>query len=145
MLNETLLILFLLGALLIFYFLLSPPNPRDPKLVQLDTQARTLLKELKIQPSLPEFTLYETHNYAYTEGNRDIYLCLRRPDGAYYDDQTLHLILYHELAHILSGVGDDHEVPFESWNRSLQEKGRQLGFLPSSGPLRINSLYPCYH
>lgn len=143
--NETLLIFLLLGAILIFYFFLSAPNHRDPKLVQLDAQARTLLRELKIQPSSPDFSLYETHDYAYTEGNRDIYLCLRRPDGAYYDDHTLHLILYHELAHILSGVGDGHEAPFDSWNRSLQEKGRQLGFLSSSGSLRVNPLYPCYH
>jgi len=134
--------LYVILALIILLLLCSPSSSRssDPKLLELDAKARLILIKAVVDPC-PNFLLMETKTYSQTRGDREIHLLLRDPQGNYYDDETLVNVLCHELAHITSGIGDEHGEEFDHWEGVLLEAARELGFSSGQG---ITENYPCY-
>ena len=134
MILELLLLLFIL-------FLVTTSYQKRNKLDELNEHAQKIIKKAGVMP-IPDFSLYETHDYPRTLNRKEIYLVLKDPDGKYYDDETLTGVLCHELAHVLSGAGDEHGKEFEEWETNLLDTATDLGFYSANG---IDGEYPCFH
>ena len=76
-------------------------------------------------------------NQSFTEDKHRIYLCLRREDGTYYDDNMLVYVLAHELAHYISKQNDpDHKTDeFKKNFAILLERAKSKGYWDPKLPL----------
>lgn len=80
------------------------------------------VKDIKIMAS----------NASFTENKKVIYLCIKDKNGKYYDENTLKMVLIHEITHVLTNVvietKDGHNSPeFISKFQELLEKAAKLG------------------
>jgi predicted metal-dependent hydrolase len=110
------------------------------KLDDLQKMANHIIQSAHISP-IPKFKIYETNTYPHTIRN-NIYLVIKRPDGRKYDPDTISFVLCHELAHLLSGVGDEHGKEFEEWEGILLDVAEELGYYYKG--IEVASDYPCY-
>ena len=86
----------------------------------------------KIHPIANQITL-NSSDKSYTLNKSDIYLCLKEPDGEYYNKNMLIMVAIHELAHVLcKSVGHTNE--FWTIYDELLEKASKLGFYNHSIP-----------
>jgi hypothetical protein len=134
-------IVFILLLLLIifWYYTQDIYNPKN-EIASLKKLSDTIIQKAKINPK-PSYKIYETNDYPHTINN-NIYIVVKRPDGQKYDPDTIVQILCHELAHILSGVGDSHGTYFEYWENLLLDVAENLGYYYKG--VEIAKDYPCY-
>lgn len=111
-------------------------------LLHLQERAEAILLHAQVYPT-PRFTLHATRDVPRTEQGQNIYLVLTRPDGEFYDDMTLIGVLCHELAHVVSGAGDEHGTEFEQWESDLLRAAQELGWYDDH--VGMDATYPCFH
>ena len=133
-------VLELLLLLFILFLVTANHNRQQSKLDELNKWAHKIIRKAGVSP-IPSFSLYETHDYPRTHNRKEIYIVLKDKEGRYYDNETLIGVLSHELAHILSGAGDEHGKEFEDWETNLLEVATELKLYSSNG---IDSDYPCF-
>lgn len=91
----------------------------DPMLHQLRDKVEPVV------PALKHLRLYDGRK-SYTVNKEKIYLCLRDKNGEYYPENTLVLVLLHELAHALNeeiGHGKEFMRIFEELKRRAAKEG----------------------
>lgn len=132
----------LLLIVLLFFVTLGGHCLPPTTLPELQRQGELILQHARVEPR-PHFQVRVTRDVPRTEHGKDIYLVLTRPDGTLYDSNTLIGVLCHELAHIISGAGDEHGENFEMWETDLLRAAHELGWYEEQ--LGIDESYPCFH
>lgn len=102
----------------------------DPKLDQLK---QTLIK---VVPEAAKVPLFEA-NKSYSINKEKIYMCLKDEKGNYYDDNTLMLVLLHEIAHTENKVDVGHTENFHRIYENLKQRASALGLVDLSKPVPI--------
>ena len=102
---------------------------KDPMLIYLHAMLS------KIHPIANDVTL-NSSDKSYTLNKKHINLCLKDPDGEYYNNNMLIYVATHELAHVLCpDIG--HTDNFWKLNNELLEKASKLGiYNPSIPPVK---------
>jgi len=82
----------------------------------------------------PIYTMHETRDLTYTQGN-DIYICIWDwQNNRLYDFNTLIYAALHEIAHVLS-PSIHHNPPFDTIENLLFQRGQQLGIYDPTKPI----------
>ena len=93
----------------------------------------------KLHPKARELT-YSASDKSFTEDKKDMYLCLKDPQGQYYSRNFLMYVAIHELAHAISKSYDDNHNGRE-FNENfdmLLDKAGRMGIYDSSEPYPDN-------
>ena len=81
----------------------------------------------KLDDRIKNLKIYSSTE-SYTENKTKIFLCLKTPDGIYYDYNLLIFVAIHECAHALTNIYDDKHKSqeFKDMFRNLLEKAKTL-------------------
>jgi hypothetical protein len=108
---------------------------KDPMIVELHAVLS------KIHPKANDITIKEGPK-SYTVNKKDVTLCLRDPDGEYYNKNMLTYVAVHELAHTLcKSVG--HTQEFYDINDKLLQRAADLGHYNFSIPVVKDYIENC--
>jgi len=108
---------------------------KDPMIVELHAVLS------KIHPKANDITLKQGPK-SYTVNKKDVTLCLKDPDGEYYNKNMLVYVALHELAHTLcKSVG--HTQEFYDINDKLLQKAADLGYYSFSIPVVKDYIQNC--
>ena len=108
-----------------------------------DPMLKKIYKDLKqIVPDLDKINikLYGA-NDTLTENKKKIYLCLKHPNGTYYDYNTILYIAIHELAHVLNDEYDttnNHGDKFNKINELLLKRAQALNLIDLNKPINYD-------
>jgi len=115
------------------------PGPEAGQLHRLATSAHQILRRLGWTLPRP-LRLQPTEDLSRIEQKHIIYLVLYRQDGQRFDDQSLLLVLLHELAHVFAPHDKNHGEEFDRALDQLQMMGRRLGLIEVT---QVDHYYPC--
>lgn len=119
-------VIFLLALLYLHY---QRKKTEDPLILY--------IKQL-ISPLSPrvESLHFISSNRSYTRNKKLISLCLKRPDGTYYDLNTLVYVAIHELAHALyKGNSKNHGKRWRQDFQRLLQRAEKIGIYNSKLPI----------
>ena len=124
--NCSLILIFGSLLCLLFVTLILVFTDKDPILLEL----HALLS--KVHPKANNITINQGPK-SYTVNKKDITLCIKDPDGEYYNKNMLMYVSLHELAHTLcKSVG--HTDEFWKIFQKLLNKASNLGYYNHSIP-----------
>jgi hypothetical protein len=74
---------------------------------------------------------------SYTINKHKVYICLKDPNGKYYDDNTLYYVIAHEISHVIyNEIG--HTPKFNSIFEALLVLMERYGIYNSNIPITKN-------
>lgn len=121
---------------------MTPPKPLidpTPKLEEL----RSILNQISTRAQLnPTYTLSLSSTTSYVVDKSHIYLVVVRPDGSFYDQNTLVHAAVHELSHIVCPQ-EDHPPIYDVIEKYLLGVAQDLQVYDPTKPL--DSTYPCHN
>jgi hypothetical protein len=136
-------ILFLLIIIILVYIVYNKNKNKNKIYVYNDPMLNKIYKDLeKLVPNLSklDIRLYGA-NDTLTENKKKIYLCLKHPNGTYYDYNTILYIAIHELAHVLNDEYDttgNHGAKFNQINEVLLKRAESLNLIDLNKPIKYD-------
>ena len=116
----------ILGCILVAIILHSWLRKRNK---QTDDKLQEIKEKLTlVDPRANNINFYVNSDESYSQGKRDIFMCLRNSKGEYHDDNFLMYVGLHELAHALIPYDTSQHPPeFEDFFNKLKTKAKHKG------------------
>ena len=130
-----------LSLLIVLIFILGKCSKEhftdmDPMIIELHAIAS------KVHPKAANNITLQQGPKSYTVNKKDVTLCLKDPDGEYYNKNMLVYVLLHEVAHTLcKSVG--HTQEFYDINDKLLQRAADLGYYSFSIPVVKDYIQNC--
>lgn len=133
-------IIFILCIVFLLYF----GNWNNQKDYEILKNSMTKIKKILYQSPYmlqKEITLYPSKNYSYTENKNTIYLVIKNKNDQYYSEDTILLVLIHEMSHIISNTLQ-HTDEFYEIEDTLLKISKELDIISD---YEIDNNYPCLY